>query len=99
MDVYLVLDDFGERLGRGWRDTGEERCERESLIRDLLEQYSEPVRVVAFDTAENWSRDISEEIADWILQAMPAMAPTSRHRRKISSSVTAAPGRYSCSCR
>ena len=35
------------------------------MIRDLLEgQYSDPVRVVAFNTAEGWSRDVSEEIAD-----------------------------------
>ena len=34
-------------------------------IRDLLEgQYSDAVRMVAFKTAESWSRDVSEEIAD-----------------------------------
>jgi hypothetical protein len=33
--------------------------------RDLLDgQYSGPVRVVAFNTAARWSRDVSEEIAD-----------------------------------
>jgi hypothetical protein len=25
VDVYLVLDDFDERLGRAWRETDEER--------------------------------------------------------------------------
>jgi hypothetical protein len=69
LDVYLVPDDFSERVGRAWRETGQERCDRESMIRDLLEgQYSNPVRVVAFNTAEGWSRDVSEEIADEILQ-------------------------------
>jgi len=49
-DIYLVLDDFGER-GRSWREIDEERTERETVIRDLLEgQYSDPIRVVAFNT-------------------------------------------------
>jgi hypothetical protein len=47
VDVYLVLDDFGKRLGRAWRETDEERIDRETLIRDLLEgQYTNPVRIV-----------------------------------------------------
>jgi hypothetical protein len=31
----------------------------------LLEgQYGEPVRIVAFNTAEGWSRDVTLDIAD-----------------------------------
>src|SRR4051794_40124387 len=65
-DVYLVLDDFGERLGRGWRETDEEDAiDRETLIRDLMQdQYRSPVRIVAFNTAEGWSRDVTRDIAD-----------------------------------
>jgi hypothetical protein len=51
--VYLVLDDFGERLGRAWRKTTEERTNRETVVTDLIDgQYSDPARVVAFNTAE-----------------------------------------------
>ena len=33
-------------------------------IRNLLEgQYFAPVRIIAFNTAEGWSRDVTEEIA------------------------------------
>jgi hypothetical protein len=65
VDVYLMLDDFGQRLGRAWREADEERTDRETVVRDLLEgQYSGPVRIIAFNTAERWSRDVSEEIAD-----------------------------------
>ena len=40
-DMYLVLDDFGGRLGRAWRETNEEDTDREALIRDLMEgQYA-----------------------------------------------------------
>ena len=69
-DIYFVLDGFGGRLGRVWRETDEERTDRATVIADLMEgQYSSPVRVVAFNTAEGWSRDVSEEIADEIAQA------------------------------
>jgi hypothetical protein len=65
VDVYLVLDDFGERLGRAWRETDEDRTDRRTVITDLIDgQYSSPVRVIAFNTAEGWSRDVSEELAD-----------------------------------
>ena len=63
-DIYLVMDDFGGRLGRVWRETEPDSTERETLIRDLLDgQYSNPVRIVSFNTAEGWSRDASEDIA------------------------------------
>ncbi|HJY90723.1 MAG TPA: hypothetical protein VJ255_10605, partial [Candidatus Acidoferrum sp.] len=35
------------------------------LVRNLLEgQYENPVRIVAFNTAEGWSRDVTVDIAD-----------------------------------
>ena len=64
-DIYLVLDDFGGRLGRAWRETAEEDANHEMLIRDLMDdQYSHPLRIIAFDTAEGWSRDVTLDIAD-----------------------------------
>ncbi len=63
-DTYLVLDDFG-LLGRVWRETDEENTDRATLIRDLLAgQYDSPVRIVAFNTAQGWSRDVTVDIAD-----------------------------------
>jgi hypothetical protein len=67
VDVYLVLDDFGGRLGRAWRETDEQSIDRQTVIKDLVDgQYSNPARVVAINTAEGWSRDVSEEMADEI---------------------------------
>jgi len=64
-NTYIVLDDFGGRLGRAFRETGEERTDREAVIADLFAgEYSEPVRIIAFNTAEGWSRDVSVDIAD-----------------------------------
>ena len=63
-DIYLVLDDFGP-LGRAWRETDEAATSRETLVRNLLDgQYKNPVRIIAFNTAEGWSRDVTLDIAD-----------------------------------
>jgi hypothetical protein len=99
VDVYLVLDDFGERMGRAWRETDEERVDRETVIADLLEgQYSDPVRVVAFNTAEGWSRDVSQDIAGSAI-AWHSKTERQRPRSKASSIDTSAADRRSCPCR
>jgi hypothetical protein len=62
-NVYLVIDDLG-RLGRVWREADAEATDLETVINDLLGcQYANPVRVVAFNTAEGWVRDVSEDVA------------------------------------
>jgi hypothetical protein len=64
-DTYLVLGNFGGRLGRAWRETHEQATSRETLISDLVDcQYSNPAPIIAFNTAEGWSRDVTMDIAD-----------------------------------
>jgi hypothetical protein len=61
--VYLVADDFG-KAGRAWRETDLEATDLETVIQDLLTgQYTNPIRVIAFNTAERWSVDVSEDVA------------------------------------
>jgi hypothetical protein len=61
--VYLVLDDFGRR-GRAYRETDVERPDLEAVIDDLMTgQYSNPITVVAFNLAERWAGDVSEDVA------------------------------------
>jgi len=62
--VYLVAEDFG-KLGRAWREADyDEATDLETVIQDLLSgQYNDPIRVVAFNTEERWSDDISENVA------------------------------------
>jgi hypothetical protein len=61
--VYLVADDFGTP-GRAWVEADYETTDLETVIQDLLTgQYSNPIRVVAFNTAERWSEDVSEDVA------------------------------------
>jgi len=76
-DVYLVLEDFGP-LGRARRETDDSETDRQTLIRDMLDgQY---FRIVAFNTAEGWSRDVSEDIANDLQDAWS-------NRAEISASV------------
>ena len=66
--VYLVVDDFG-RNGRVYREADVETTDLETVILDLLEgQYQSPVRVVAFNTAEKWSQDVSADVAHELRQ-------------------------------
>src|ERR1700745_549787 len=61
--VYLVIDRFGG-MGTVYRETEVERADLETIITDLLSgQFNDPVRVVAFNTLEHWSDDVSEAIA------------------------------------
>jgi len=64
-DTYLVLDDFGDWIGCSWCETDADSADRETLIRDLVDgQYRHPIRIVAFNTSEGWSRDVTMDIAD-----------------------------------
>src|SRR4051812_3573356 len=61
--VYLVADDF-EKLGRAWVEADYETTDLETVIQDLLTgQYRNPIRVIAFNTAQRWSEDVSEDVA------------------------------------
>jgi len=65
--VYLVLDDFGE-LGSAYRETDAAQTDPKTVVADLLSgQYRYPLRVVAFNTAEAWARNVSADIARQVL--------------------------------
>ena len=60
LTVYLVANDFGKH-GRAWVESTYETTDLETVIQDLLSaQYTNPIRVIAFNTAERWSEDVSE---------------------------------------
>ena len=62
-DTYQVEDDLGE-LGRIWPEADSESADFETIVTDLLTgQYKNPQRVVAFNLAEGWSKDVSAEVA------------------------------------
>jgi len=59
----LLLGDHG-KAGRVYREADEEDTTLGTVVDDLLTgQFNNPVRVVAFNTSEGWSRDVSEDVA------------------------------------
>jgi hypothetical protein len=61
--VYLVVDCYG-RSGCVWRETSASQTDFETVVADLIAgQYSDPHRVVAFNTAEGWACDASADVA------------------------------------
>ena len=68
--VHIVLDDFG-KAGRVYRETDEEDTTLGSVVDDLLTgQFNNPVRVVAFNTSEGWSRDVSEDVVREVMRRL-----------------------------
>jgi hypothetical protein len=66
--VYLVLNDLGQ-FGLAYDEADPAKADRETIIRSFLSgQYSNALRVVAFNTAEGWSRDVSEDITGEVLE-------------------------------
>ena len=67
--VYIVLDDFG-KAGRVYCEVGEEEARLPTIVDELFTgHYNNPMRVIAFNTAEGWARDVSEDVAWELLRS------------------------------
>jgi hypothetical protein len=61
--VHIVLEDFG-KLGRAYRETDEAEADEQTLIHDILAgEFGHIARIISFNTVEDWSRDVTEDIA------------------------------------
>ncbi len=61
--LYLIVNNFGN-LGTAFPETDIDKADLETIIGHLMSgRYSDPVRVVAFSTAEQWSADVSRDVA------------------------------------
>ena len=68
-DLHFVLCDFG-KYGKAYIETDPSEADRDTIVRNMIGgQYGRPVRVIALNPAEGWSRDVSEEIAKAVLIA------------------------------
>jgi hypothetical protein len=62
-DLHFVLCDFG-RAGLAYVETDPAEGDATTVVQNLLHgQYERPMRVVALNADEGWSRDVSEAIA------------------------------------
>ena len=61
--VYLVVDRSGASGGM-CHETEVERTDLEAIVGDFISgRFNDPVRVVAFNTLEHWSKDVSADVA------------------------------------
>lgn len=59
--VYVVIDNYGQDSTR--HEIEIERDDLETIIVDLMAgKFNDPVRVIAFNTLEHWSKDLSKDI-------------------------------------
>jgi hypothetical protein len=61
--IYIVVDS-GASSGSGGQETQVEREDFETVVSEFIAgQFRDPVRVVAFNTLEHWSQDLSRDVA------------------------------------
>jgi hypothetical protein len=69
--THLVLDEVGS-YGPIWREISDGEANEATIIDWIVEgQFDNPLRVVAFNTEEGWSRDVTREIATKLLHLNP----------------------------
>ena len=62
-DIHLVLCRFG-RAGLAYVETDPAEADATTVVQNLLHgRYWQPLRVVALNVDEGWSRDVSEAMA------------------------------------
>ena len=50
-------------LAYAYFETDETHADEATIVENISGQYSQPLRVVAFNTAEGWACDVTEDIA------------------------------------
>ena len=66
-NVYLVLDKLA--FGRVSRELSEEAANEQTVLKLIANgEFHRPVRVILFNTDEGWSRDVTEDVAEALLE-------------------------------
>jgi hypothetical protein len=92
--VYLVVDSFGSR-DTEYREAEFEFADIETAIGELLAgRFNNPVRVIAYNTLEHWTEDVSVPIAAEIQSRCDIESqPVPEHVRDFVTSHGGAPPR------
>jgi hypothetical protein len=68
--------------------TDEATADEKTLVSNISSaEYSNPVRVVAFNTAEGWSRDVTEDVARALLDREAREADLSESAKRFVARV------------
>ncbi len=70
--IYLVLCDYGPKIGRAYRETDPDAANRGTVLNLLIRgEYSGPVQVLEVDLEAGRARDVSAEFAEEIMERAP----------------------------
>ena len=65
--TYLLMDQTGE-YGNVWREMAEVETNEATIVQWIIEGLAgRPVKIVAFNTDQGWSRDVTYNIATKLL--------------------------------
>ena len=65
--TYLLVDEIGE-YGNLWREMSYDETNEATIVHWIIEgQVNRPVKVVAFNAEEGWSRDVTHDIASRLI--------------------------------
>jgi hypothetical protein len=86
--VYQALDDLGKH-GHVWTEMAEDDANEQTIIQWIVDgQFKRPLRIIAFNTEEGWSRDLTQEIAWKILDLNHRGTPLSAAAREFVERIT-----------
>jgi hypothetical protein len=86
--TYLLMDEIGE-YGNVWREMSEGEANEATIVQWFIQgQINRPVKIVAFNTEEGWSRDITHDIATKLLDLNQQGAALSAAAREFVERVT-----------
>jgi hypothetical protein len=69
-NFYIVINNYGIS-GSAFAETDIGKADLDTTVSDLMSgQYGDPVRVVAFNIAEHWAEDASQDVAREIMRRL-----------------------------
>ena len=77
-DLHFVLCDFGKN-GHAFVETDPAHADRNTIICNLIAgEYERPLSVIAFNLAEGWACDVSQNVAKAIKKADASLTAGTR---------------------
>src|SRR5262249_17823522 len=66
--TYLLLDEMTNQHVSIWPEISADQAKEATIVQWIIEgQFSRPIKIVAFNTDDGWSRDVTHDIAAKLL--------------------------------
>ena len=86
--TYLLLDET-DHFGSVWREITPDDANEATIVQWIIEaQFNRPLKIVAFNSEDGWSRDVTQEIAVKLLDLNQAGVALGAAAREFVERVT-----------